>query len=343
MLSGGTLSMTNLSAAINAGTTIYVYGSMAATSNLNMNSTSSIQVASTGTLSVSSKLTIQGSSVLASEGNVNIATLDKNGGTSVCMNSNGCIRFTPGTLNDRTFNNTSGTGYLFYNSTTCPSSNLTLSSSTKVCYKGTTTCTAGRFGSATVTYSCNPSPATCAGVIALPIQLVFFKATPTSEGVKLIWGINKSWDSDYFVIERSKNGIDWEEVGTMPSVPNTNQYSEFSLYDKKPYSGLSYYRLSEVDVAGQKTIYAHAFVEIENTFKGFSMYPNPSNGELNVNIFGEGNSYDFVLYDITGRKIHQSTLSQGLNVLSYLTSESGVYVAKLKWGTEVFTQKLVIQ
>lgn len=347
VLSGGALNFTASSAASNQDAQIYVYGTMNANS-FTLNTTTAIQVASTGNINISGTLTLQGSSpppgtIFAVEGTAKIGTYGfKSGFNSSCMNKNGCIEMSNAPTNNLTFGNTSGPGLIYYTGS-CPTLNFTLPASTKVCFAGAGPCTAGRFGLATVTYSCSPTPASCAGVIILPIHLLFFKAKLTNEGVLNTWGINKAWDSDYFVVEKSKNGVDWALVGTVPTGANTEKYAEFSLIDKSPYMGISYYRLSEIDTKGKKTIYAHAFVEIDDYFEGFSLYPNPSNGEVNLHIYGERGEYDLELLDITGKNIAHLKLRSGINQIQSIFTSPGVYFAKLKVGKNSFTKKLVIQ
>ncbi|MBC7388270.1 MAG: T9SS type A sorting domain-containing protein, partial [Opitutaceae bacterium] len=169
-----------------------------------------------------------------------------------------------------------------------------------------------------------------------------FKPTLTNEGVIVKWGTNSQWDSDHFIIEKSKNGIDWEYVNEVPSKNGKFSYKEFSITDPNPYEGDSYYRLVEVDVNGKRTVYSTDFIRNDKTFSGFSIYPNPSNGSFVVSISGDSPQYQLNLFDVLGKSIGVYTLLAGKNEISTALS-SGMYLAKLKVGHDYFTQKIVVK
>jgi hypothetical protein len=73
------------------------------------------------------------------------------------------------------------------------------------------------------------------------------------------------------------------------------------------------------------------------------MYPNPTNGDLKVITSTTYTSYDFELFDINGKSILRTILLSGINNLGTITNQPGIYVAKLKIGSDNFTQKLVVQ
>ena len=85
---------------------------------------------------------------------------------------------------------------------------------------------------------------------SLPIELLFFDATPNQRVVDLNWATASELNNDYFTIERSKDGITWEALETISGAGTTNQRSEYNSIDALPFAGISYYRLKQTDYDG---------------------------------------------------------------------------------------------
>jgi hypothetical protein len=87
----------------------------------------------------------------------------------------------------------------------------------------------------------------------LPIELSEFSGKLAPEGVRLDWETASEINNDHFEIERSSNGADFEKIGTVDGHGTTTVLHKYSLLDQKPLSGLSYYRLKQVDFDGEST------------------------------------------------------------------------------------------
>lgn len=87
--------------------------------------------------------------------------------------------------------------------------------------------------------------------VPLPIELVSFEGTNNKEYNHLTWFTATELNNSHFVVERSLNAIDWEEItiiegnGTS-STPIYYNYKDYT-YDK---NSINYYRLRQVDFSG---------------------------------------------------------------------------------------------
>lgn len=352
--SGGIL---NLNGNMDNAGKIHVYGTLNFTAtDAQHQSTGFLYIASGGIVNATN-FKLNGNGKIRNEGTMNTTTfqVQSASNTAICMNNGGCVMMNSfNGIEHEAFDNNSGNGYVYYNNSTCPTGNKSITTTTtlNVCAKvpvsggtaGTSSSPCVKFGTAKVKYGCELSGAssTCAGAIALPITLTFFKPTLTNEGVIVKWGTNSQWDSDYFIIEKSKNGIDWEYVNTVPSENGKYRYKEFSVTDPNPYEGDSYYRLVEVDNNGTRTVYATDFIHNDKSFAGFSIYPNPSNGSFIVSISGDSPQYQMSVFDVMGKSLGVFTLSAGKNEIS-TALPAGIYLAKLKVGQDYFTRTLIVQ
>jgi len=99
----------------------------------------------------------------------------------------------------------------------------------------------------------------------LPVELTLFTATPTNNGILLRWTTMSESNSDYFILERSKDLYTFTEVARMKSSVYSNAKIDYEFLDRVPYDGVSYYRLVQVDLNGARKIYDPIYANI--TFK----------------------------------------------------------------------------
>lgn len=85
----------------------------------------------------------------------------------------------------------------------------------------------------------------------LPVQLVDFFATVENPGtITTRWLTASENKFMHFEVERSRNGSDFQYVGTVKAVGNSTVLNSYSFEDNDPIDGTSYYRLKQVDIDG---------------------------------------------------------------------------------------------
>jgi hypothetical protein len=79
-------------------------------------------------------------------------------------------------------------------------------------------------------------------IVPLPIELLSFNAEAFSSGyVQLNWKTISETNNDYFSIERSADGLNFELMGIVDGAGNSNQILDYSTRDLNPLSGTGYY------------------------------------------------------------------------------------------------------
>jgi chitinase len=73
-----------------------------------------------------------------------------------------------------------------------------------------------------------------------------------------------------------------------------------------------------------------------------SVYPNPTNGEIHVNVSGFNSDYHLEISNMNGQVIWKTELVEGRNDLTEFKAKTGIYFAKMKVGSEYLVQKLVV-
>ena len=109
----------------------------------------------------------------------------------------------------------------------------------------------------------------------LPVELTSFDAIAANESINLSWSTASEQNNDFFTLERSKTGRDFEEIGTIPGKGTTATTSNYYFMDETPYLGLSFYRLSQTDYDGAYEVFPVISVVYKNKHSDFSIGPNP--------------------------------------------------------------------
>lgn len=192
-------------------------------------------------------------------------------------------------------------------------------------------------GSATVYENCSSAAAT------LPITLKSFQAKAASNSVLLIWETAEEKNNDYFLIERSTNGADFETVSErILSSGNSEYSSRYSWTDPTPVAGINYYRLKQVDLDG--AVYYHGIrtAKMEQGVFEIRVFPNPVIQLLNIRLSGEETSTISVM-DMTGRRVFDAVAPEGRQTveLDLSTLPSGNYTLSISSDREIQSLKLV--
>src|SRR5690606_2725898 len=77
-----------------------------------------------------------------------------------------------------------------------------------------------------------------------------FNAYLMEDRVNLSWITQREINNEYFMIERSKDRLNYRTIDTLEAAGNSMATIHYSVTDKKPLSGWAYYRLKQIDYNG---------------------------------------------------------------------------------------------
>ncbi len=153
----------------------------------------------------------------------------------------------------------------------------------------------------------------------LPIELLSFNAYCNDQGIAdLSWQTASEHNSSHFDVEKSRNGLDWEVIQTIPAAGNSNELITYQTVDIVN-SEIQYYRLNQVDIDGTNKYYDPIAVDCDNSDKEvIQTYPNPSNEGFSVLVNNPKNKGDgkLTIVDATGALVSQKSISiqDGVNI-----------------------------
>ncbi len=190
------------------------------------------------------------------------------------------------------------------------------------------------------------------GITALPIELVSFEAKLNSRKVDLTWVTESELNNDYFTIEKTKNGVDFETVATLNGAGTTTSISNYFTIDENPYMGLSYYRLSQTDFDGHTQHFPLKSVSLENNFQNsFSIFPNPTKQGTNLNIsltVNENQSTELIFTDMVGKKCfsYPVELTKGENSVTVILPKeisTGIYMIQSEIEGKKLATRFIVE
>ena len=114
---------------------------------------------------------------------------------------------------------------------------------------------------------------------SLPVELSTFEGINLPQVNLIKWTTQSEHNSNYFSLERSRNGENWEEITTIPSSGNSTSEIDYSYNDFDFYP-LSYYRLKQVDIDGQYEMFGPIVITRKEGLK-ITKYTNLLGQEIN--------------------------------------------------------------
>ena len=181
-------------------------------------------------------------------------------------------------------------------------------------------------------------------VTPLPIELLSFTGEYTSKGNQIKWTTASEINNDFFNLERSSDGKNFESIVIIKGSGNSSQELNYGFLDIWAPEGINYYRLKQTDFDG-KFSYSNS-IALRSLKKDelFLVYPNPGSGSFVVSVKDfstEGydiritNSIGQIVFSLEGRREEQLRLSPELS--------PGIYTISIVINRIVYNKMLVIK
>lgn len=183
------------------------------------------------------------------------------------------------------------------------------------------------------------------GIHGLPIELLSFNAKFNSGIVNLFWNTANEINNDFFTIEKSNNGFDFNYLGLVDGAGNSNSIQNYSYNDSYPFEGVTYYRLKQTDFDGKSSYSNIVSVNINDNNELQGMWFNKDNKELNFE-FNANIPTEFTIcfFDLCGKQLlKKSTFIEGkMNYkLNLKQLSSGIYTVSICSNTNKYIRKVI--
>jgi hypothetical protein len=171
----------------------------------------------------------------------------------------------------------------------------------------------------------------------LPIELLSFAGNCQGNEVTLNWSTASEFNNNYFVIEKSRDGVNWNTIHTEQGAGTSFQKLNYVFVEENQTEMESYYRLSQVDIDGKQEQFAPIYVGCSNEMSLFKTYPNPSDASFQVLVKNESlvGKATIQLVDTKGTivSMKEVEITEGTN-LFYLNENvtPGIYYLSISNG-----------
>ena len=186
--------------------------------------------------------------------------------------------------------------------------------------------------------------------LVLPVEMVNFKATVAQGKVALHWQTASELHNLGYQVQRSPDARNWKDLGFVAGAGTTQEEQRYEFTDATPLPGMNYYRLRQTDFDGKSEYSPILAANFGFASKALTFFPNPAPEGLTSLYFPEAPEGEGLLevFDWLGNKVYRQTilLEGGNDVLVPLdlhSFPSGMYVATLEMGGNVFTEKLMLK
>jgi len=116
---------------------------------------------------------------------------------------------------------------------------------------------------------------------ALPVTLTSFKAQPGENNAAMLeWNTTRETNSSHFDVEHSKEGKAWTSIGNVTAAGESADLKRYTFVHYTPSLGINYYRLRSVDMDGTYSVSQIRSVDLGDSRRIGSVYPNPASGTL---------------------------------------------------------------
>lgn len=122
----------------------------------------------------------------------------------------------------------------------------------------------------------------------LPIRSLELSGRNKGNENYITWSTAGEQNSSYFVVETSKNAVDFTEAGRVIASGNSSSLQQYNFVHKEINGESYYYRLKLVDANGE-SVYSKVILINATAFKSVAFYPNPVKENATISFSSQQN------------------------------------------------------
>jgi hypothetical protein len=171
----------------------------------------------------------------------------------------------------------------------------------------------------------------------LPVSMINFMAVKADNAVQVKWTTTMELNSDYFDVQKSIDGSNWNSIGRVEAAGNSNALTNYVYNDINVLAGWQYYRLIQVDQNGTETISKVVAINVNAINKlTLNLSPNPASNLLTINSNASENvDISFKIYDASGKLVVEGSENAMLVNIDISMLSEGVYLTEVNVNGEI--------
>jgi len=144
----------------------------------------------------------------------------------------------------------------------------------------------------------------------LPVEMLSFDVDKKDQKAILKWSTATEINNAGWNIQKSDNGFTWKTIDWIKGNVNSGNQKDYSYSDLIQRDGLTFYRLEQVDIDGQKSYSEVRNIEMIND--KISIFPNPANDHLYIR--GIEDEVIYQLHDMDGKLLYSAKANPGESI-----------------------------
>ena len=186
----------------------------------------------------------------------------------------------------------------------------------------------------------------------LPVKLSFFTAQLNNNRVDLKWQTATEVNLNYFVVEKSTDGINFSEAGIVFAKGNGTEKADYSLADNSNTNqpGVIYYRLRSTDNDGKSQLSETRVIRIgKSAVSSISIltFPNPATSEVRITVPAtwQNKRLTCEVIALNGQVVKKSEAANGgqTETVNIATLSPGMYIVRVSCEGQTAQQKIIKQ
>jgi hypothetical protein len=194
----------------------------------------------------------------------------------------------------------------------------------------------------------------CSAFTTLPVKYGYIRGRQVNSNQVLVeWNSETENNNNYFIIQRSLDGYNFEDISKVNGSGTKASFSNYSYIDNNHYTGMVFYRIKQVDYNNEFTLSDVVGVNcMINSLLSLSIFPNPSylNNTMNLYIQGLKDSEEVLItiVDKMGASLFTKIYNSENNHLTLDLSKEvsllkGIYYISASTKEKLLTEKLMIE
>ncbi len=181
--------------------------------------------------------------------------------------------------------------------------------------------------------------------VSLPVTLTEFRGYQKEKVAELTWKTAMELDNDYFTLERSSDGRNFQALGQINGQGSSLSSTQYSYTDVEPLKGANYYRLKQTDFDGTETYIGDIVVLNFVERGGLTIRPNPvSSDHFYFDIPDQENDLrEMRILNAAGQLVKEAILDRtGTISVSVDNLQNGIYFLSIRSETITETYRFVM-
>lgn len=171
--------------------------------------------------------------------------------------------------------------------------------------------------------------------VTVPLAITFESFDIKGKGCEVLlnWATSLERNNEYFNVERSINGIDFEVIGKVKSSGSGAVRRTYSYVDAHPKNGINLYRIVQINTDKSSTVTPTREINMNCKVPGVELYPNPTTVKLYVKGLKGANTIR--VFNALGQQVLERTTELAVYELDVRSLAAAVYQIQISDATDI--------